>query len=79
MVKRRSAYSLRCASGSPRCRAEMAEGSAGYSPFPAGGIPMVDPRRDKAEWNALLADAGARDARHPAAMMLLLWRSLSVR
>jgi hypothetical protein len=37
----------------------------------------IDPRRDQAEWKALLADAGMRearlhDARHTAATVLLL-------
>jgi integrase len=44
-------------------------------PAPTGGL--IDPRRDNAEWNRLLSEAGVRrvrlhDARHTAATLLLL-------
>lgn len=44
-------------------------------PAPAGGL--IDPRRDNAEWNRLLREAGVRrvrlhDARHTAATLLLV-------
>ena len=45
--------------------------------FPAAAGGLIDPARDNAEWNRLIATAGVRDvrlhdARHTAATLLLL-------